>query len=149
MSFSSPVIDFPLTGIIGQNTNVAVEVAAFVLNRPTSPADTDSTDNILLKEMLWEKQYGASVSKLSYQENVSTYPNPASGVLNVSLLYAESGNVTIELLDLSGKSAVLEQPISVSQSNYKVDVSAIENGVYILKVTNGDTVSTSKVTVAH
>jgi hypothetical protein len=70
--------------------------------------------------------------------------------LNVKLLFAESNAVNIELFDLTGKVVALPNTSQFSASNqYTFDVADLSKGVYILKVTNGTKVSTSKVTISH
>lgn len=134
----------------GTNTDVTVLVQAFVLNRSTNPIDADSTDNLFLKEMIWEKQYGASVLSTDFTNNIATYPNPAKNTLTIELATAQSNEVTIELMDLTGKIVTRIDNITMINANqYKVDVSSLEKGMYVVKVTNGAEVSTTKVTVSH
>lgn len=139
-----------IEGVVGQTTNVDVAISAYILNRTTNPVDADSTDNVFFHSILWEKQYGASVAGLTYDENIAAYPNPANNVLNVDLLYAANRSVKVELLDLSGKVVTIDDNItSVTPTQFKVDVAGLEKGIYVLKVTNGETVSTRKVTITH
>tara|TARA_B110000902_G_scaffold44957_1_gene50442 strand:- start:7512 stop:8255 length:744 start_codon:yes stop_codon:yes gene_type:complete len=150
VDITTPVRDIQLTGIVGQTTNIDLALSAYVFNRTSSPVDADSTDNTLLESILWEKQYGASVANLTYNENIAAYPNPASDVLNVNLLFAKSKDVQVELFDISGKIATTqENTTAVSPTHHKLDVSGLEKGVYILKVTNGSEISTRKVTITH
>ncbi|MFB1004707.1 MAG: hypothetical protein QMC70_11290, partial [Bacteroidia bacterium] len=75
VDITTPVRDIQLTGIVGQTTNIDLALSAYVFNRTSSPVDADSTDNTLLESILWEKQYGASVANLTYNENIAAYPN--------------------------------------------------------------------------
>jgi hypothetical protein len=56
----------------------------------------------------------------------------------------------VELIDITGK-VVLSENVSSSISNngYTLDVSNVPNGIYIVKVVNGEQVNTSKVSVVH
>lgn len=71
-----------------------------------------------------------SVETPTIQEHsgINIYPNPVSGKLN--LVMNESA-VRIELLDLAGK---IMKSQKATSNNEIVDLSAIERGVYILKV---------------
>ena len=83
-------------------------------------------------------------------DNIAVYPNPANDQLNVQLIFAESNAVNIELLDLSGKMvASPNKNQAISPNQYTLDVTDLSKGIYILKVTNGTKVSTSKVTISH
>ena len=149
-SFQSPVFNVGINGTVGTSAPVNLAVLTYVFNRGTNAVDADSTDNLIINPYIWEKQYGASVADLTYNENIAAYPNPANDVLNVNLLFATSKDVQVELFDLSGKIATTqENTTAVSPTHHKLDVSGLEKGIYILKVTNGDTVSTRKVTITH
>ncbi|MDG2455216.1 MAG: T9SS type A sorting domain-containing protein [Bacteroidia bacterium] len=149
-SFQSPVFNVGVNGTVGTSAPINLAVLTYVFNRGTNPVDADSTDNLITSPYIWEKQYGASVADLTYNENIAAYPNPANDVLNVNLLFATSKDVQVELFDLSGKIATTqENTTAVSPTYHKLDVSGLEKGIYILKVTNGDTVSTRKVTITH
>jgi hypothetical protein len=151
-SFQSPTYNVSLNNqTLGATVPINMAVFAYVYNRSTSPVDADSTDNTLFKSYLWEKQYGASISSTSYNDdNLAVYPNPVSEELNVNLLFAQSNNVSIQLMDLTGKVVVDNSNIiGLSPNNYTMGVAGLENGLYILRVANGDKVSTTKVTVAH
>jgi len=149
-TITTPASNLRVNGIIGETTNIDLALSAYVYNRTTNPVDADSSDNVVLESILWEKQYGASVANLTYNENIAAYPNPANETLNVNLLFAQSSDVKVELFDLAGKVATAPENVNaVSPTEYKLDVAGLEKGVYILKVTNGTSVSTRKVTITH
>lgn len=66
-------------------------------------------------------------------EGLKIYPNPATNVLNISTNRNEVLNVTI--VDVVGKE-VLNESI---QSSAKLDVSQLQNGLYIIKFEGSDT----------
>ena len=59
--------------------------------------------------------------------NVSVYPNPASGVVNVSV----EGNAKFQLFNISGQS-VMSRDISGTTS---IDVSSLNSGIYFSRIT--------------
>ncbi|MEJ2593617.1 MAG: lamin tail domain-containing protein [bacterium] len=70
------------------------------------------------------------------QENVIIYPNPGSGEFSISMpLDIE---VTVELFDLRGQRLMLK----TLKGSQKIDLTAIEHGMYLLKITDPETVST-------
>ncbi|MBR9860260.1 T9SS type A sorting domain-containing protein [bacterium] len=110
------------------------------------------TDNVRQELLVWYdvKGWGVSVEEVVYNNNLDVYPNPASTVLNVSILHSSFSNVSIELYDLSGKLVLSENNLERFDNNYyNLDVSAVDNGMYILRVKHGDDVSTTKVSVSH
>lgn len=131
---------------------VVVGVSSYLFDRSTDLIDTDSTNNLLGENMIWYNEYrnGVSVSEVDYNGKISAFPNPANDVLNVDLLYTKVADLNIELIDLTGKTVISERPQNISQSGaFQLSTASVENGVYVLKVTNGTEVSTRKVTVAH
>ncbi|MEI8116215.1 MAG: nidogen-like domain-containing protein [Flavobacteriia bacterium] len=84
--------------------------------------------------------YDANLSGLSplSEERLSVYPNPASTILNIDGMHAAD---QIRLLDLQGK-IVLDG----SQQSKSLDISELEKGVYLLRVTReGKHVQTIKI----
>ncbi|MBK9318307.1 MAG: T9SS type A sorting domain-containing protein [Bacteroidetes bacterium] len=76
--------------------------------------------------------------------NVSVYPNPVNNMLNVFV----SENAQIELSDLSGRVIMTVNNVLADQKQ-ELNVAGVADGVYMLKVWNGEFVSTSKVVVKH
>ena len=132
--------------------NVVVGVSSYLFDRTANLIDSDSTNNLLGANIIWYNEYrnGVSVNEVDYNGKVAAYPNPANDILNVELLYTKVADVKIELVDLVGKSVISEGFPSFSQHGaFQLSTTSIKNGIYILKVTNGDAVSTRKVTITH
>jgi hypothetical protein len=84
--------------------------------------------------------YDANLSGLSplSEERLSIYPNPASSILNIDGMHAAD---QIQLLDLQGKSI-----LSGNQQSKSLDISTLEKGVYLLRVTReGKHIQTVKI----
>ena len=60
---------------------------------------------------------------------VNVYPNPASDILNVQV----SENSTLQLVDLNGRTMFMKSDVNGTE---EISVSAIESGVYMLKIYN-------------
>ena len=65
---------------------------------------------------------------------LSTYPNPANNTLNVSFAKTNTGSVVYSILDVSGKVVVQENELTPT-----IDISALNNGNYFLKVSSETT----------
>jgi hypothetical protein len=76
------------------------------------------------------------------QLNVKAWPNPASDNMNISLEH--EGVATVEVLDISGRSVLNTQQVSGTQIN--IDLSSLESGVYLVRVTEGSSSETIRVT---
>lgn len=104
----------------------------------------------LLVAILTAFTLNASGNPFQDDPGLTVYPNPASEQLNVRL---QSGNPIapqIRILDLTGK-VVLEfdDPFSLSGENFRasIDISDLSNGIYFVKVVQGDKAYTKKLVV--
>jgi hypothetical protein len=77
------------------------------------------------------------------------YPNPASDVLNIALTLPQSGEVTIELYDLTGRVVASKniQVVSAGEFSENLDVSGLANGVYTLRATQASLSASERVVV--
>ena len=78
-----------------------------------------------------------------------TYPNPASATVAVLLSREISGPATAEVFDLSGR-CVLRRSLGANNGNsFMLNAAGLPQGVHLLRVTDGDEISTSKLVVAR
>jgi hypothetical protein len=96
---------------------------------------------------------GALESKVLVNEKISiaTFPNPVVNNLFVKLSLQNSGTVSIQMIDLSGR-IVLNQQRRLKQGMQQISVNEIKQkgitpGVYMLTVTTPDEVKTTKIAV--
>jgi len=75
-------------------------------------------------------------------EGVALYPNPAANVLNIR----NAENASIQVFDILGKKLMELNNISVDQ---EINVSSLQTGTYLVKITNGAAVSTEKFIIAR
>ena len=75
--------------------------------------------------------------------SISVYPNPTNGVLNISIPSELTGLTSIEVYDAIGKLAVKE---TLSNDANTINLSKLENGMYVFKIINNNkTVKVGKV----
>ena len=83
------------------------------------------------------KLYNANYTSISEQSNVnnavSLYPNPVFEELIIEIDQSIQGNVTLEIYNISGKKVLSEDYIN---RNSVINLSALDSGVYIAKVSN-------------
>jgi len=81
--------------------------------------------------------------------NIEIYPNPANSILTINLEIDEFDKGEIKLFSLVGRE-VLSADIQSGVEKTTIDISNIENGVYIIKIiTDGNETHTQKLTIAH
>ena len=81
-----------------------------------------------------------TVSFTAVSQGINIYPNPTSGLLSITLPYAEVAH-EVALFDMNGK--MIDSKASNSQ--IQMDLSSYPNGVYFVKIKSGDKVITEKV----
>jgi Secretion system C-terminal sorting domain len=82
-------------------------------------------------------------------DNFSIYPNPTNRLVNVDFETNHKGRVTIELLDMVGKVLFKTQVASeIGTNQYPIPVAKFADGAYILKMTDGLTVSVQRLVIA-
>jgi PKD repeat protein len=85
---------------------------------------------------------GVSSSDLNYFE---VFPNPNAGEFQIQLGNID-GDLSIEVVDLLGKTIKVVDT-SVIADNYNVDLGQVAEGIYMVVVRNGTTITTKKIVV--
>lgn len=81
---------------------------------------------------------------------IVVYPNPANGMATVRLNPADTeAGMEIAIFDQMGR--LVNAPVSNTSEKYEmnVDFSNVTTGVYFVRVTNGENVTTKKMVVSH
>lgn len=104
------------------------------------PAIMDSFSNrvILLEEILSNFRLYAGLNNEKPESSLlSIYPNPAKEFIQLAFPSAFSGHtLQIQIVDLSGRSVYTGEVIA-EKPGTKMDIHSLENGMYILKLTDG------------
>jgi len=104
-------------------------------------------DHPELAEYIWGTQTGVvwTNSSLSVDDNnlatINLYPNPASGIINIS---GVTENITLEIVDPLGKIILIK---TVDRNQNQIDISQLENGIYIFKLSDATSVTIKKIIV--
>ena len=83
----------------------------------------------------------SGVDEESLESKIVIYPNPVINYLNIDLRSKVDRNTDLEILDLSGRK-VFSKSIRYFD---KLDLSALESGVYILQIRHGEQVVSKKI----
>ncbi|MES2558709.1 MAG: DUF4397 domain-containing protein [Bacteroidota bacterium] len=80
--------------------------------------------------------------------SLSVYPNPANNELHIAFQSQESDDITIEIMDLTGKVIVVQKRDMHSGFNDIVtNISSLNNGLYILNIKSDQQVLGSKINI--
>ena len=84
-----------------------------------------------------------AVKDLKFNEiDVSIYPNPVQNQLNLKFANSNFETIDLQMFDASGRTVLKVADILSKGSEYKVDVSKMNNGIYLLKLnTSGKTIT--------
>ena len=77
------------------------------------------------------------------------YPNPADNYLMIELPESAENITTISLFNSFGRLIHLYDKELQNKNQVVIDISALENGVYFLKVCSGRKCVTKKISVIH
>ena len=71
------------------------------------------------------------------------YPNPASDIINIQPRAFQSGEITIEVIDLMGKPVLFTK--ESSDEHIILDISSLAKGLYLIKITSEGVIKTYKI----
>lgn len=80
----------------------------------------------------------------TFDKYFSIYPNPTDGIVNVNYFGIENANMTIEILDLTGK--VVSSYVT-SSYNYTLDLSQLSAGIYTMQIVGDGGIATKKISL--
>ncbi len=88
-------------------------------------------------------------SNTDYNLNdIAVSPNPSNDVINVSVLNPAFAAKSADIIDAQGKLVQTITPQAGFHDSMRFDISALENGVYILRLSNGNSFRTTNFVVA-
>lgn len=101
------------------------------INTSANTDDTTAIDYILVGEA------PTGIEDINSQVSFSIFPNPAQQLLHVLLKDAANANTQINISDMLGRT-VMERSIQNGTAESQIDVSSIQNGVYVIRVIDGN-----------
>ncbi|MGB0177240.1 MAG: T9SS type A sorting domain-containing protein, partial [Owenweeksia sp.] len=82
---------------------------------------------------------GISIEENIISRSLAIYPNPTAGMVNVSFTTGSSDDVTLRIVDLSGKVVkMIRSSNNNGRYDEKLDITELARGSYLLKVQSGD-----------
>jgi len=85
-----------------------------------------------------------SIDEINNNGNLqlNIFPNPVSGILNVSL--KESNTIDLSILNTLGQTIIKKQLPKNNQENIQLNISSLPSGIYIIQVTGKNNSATAK-----
>lgn len=146
-------LTFNIAGIPvdGLSFNGPFAVQSLLQDRPDLILETQGTltNNTSTKTIPYinEKGWGVSVSTISSNSTLSIYPNPTSSLLNIDVAtIGAAQDAVLEIVDMTGKVVMTVNGYN-TESGFNVNVEGLNKGIYLVRVQNGDFISTSKISI--
>jgi len=108
---------------------------------------TDSNGCTAISERIFVPYVG-STPRPGVDHYIYVYPNPSSGEIYIRA-QALSQNTNISILDVNGKRVLNQTISSLSQSEIKLDISGIENGVYFIQIIGDSIIANERVIIQN
>lgn len=74
---------------------------------------------------------------LGLSKNVTVFPNPTSGLVNIAAILTEKTNLTVTVTNALGQTLINNKYNEISNELLSLDLSNLNNGVYFVTVSNG------------
>jgi hypothetical protein len=81
---------------------------------------------------------GTAVNEMAKERFCSIYPNPTTDILNIALSSSKEGNYTYTVLNQLGQTILSGDIMLANGKPASINTQEISNGVYFLKITNGN-----------
>jgi len=143
-AMDEPAISDPIEDLAQNSTDVYIKGKSIAfLESKIGPKDIDELPPLQSSGMMIQQTNEAEIVYEILQV-VSIYPNPSTGQVYFDYPNYESGILTVQLIDLSGKEVYRYD--SQSESNgERVDLSAVKKGMYMARISiDGVYVETQK-----
>lgn len=89
---------------------------------------------------------GISLSTETFNsETFKVYPNPSTGIFNLKTDSVQQ--LSISVIDITGKEIFNQQNVNIQDNNYKIDLSDYSSGIYILNIKTSTSTTIKKLIV--
>ncbi|MBE0638600.1 MAG: C10 family peptidase [Bacteroidales bacterium] len=112
---------------------------------PTFNPAMPNTENYFVIDGISAIEMLTRINEQTTVINFEIYPNPVSENLNIRFNNKDSGNFTIEIMNLPGE--MVCTPVNTSNAQVSINLSHLAEGCYLVRVSNGIAQTTSKVIV--
>lgn len=93
----------------------------------------------------------ASLNELNaFSNTIAIYPNPTSNVATLSFENNQTKETNISVINSVGQEVInLDLGAVSGLQNVEIDAASLESGIYLVKITSGNDVTTKRMSVAH
>ncbi|HTL82026.1 MAG TPA: T9SS type A sorting domain-containing protein [Bacteroidia bacterium] len=111
--------------------------------------NAEVVSNVIYQDDYDSTLFQVGMSESENQLSSSFYPNPASDLINMTIDLKKSGPVSIEIMDLSGKTVLSEGEGAHSAGEFSTSISThdLSAGTYVLRVSSSDQLNVHKLVI--
>jgi lysyl endopeptidase len=132
----------PASAMIGSQVAMRVRMSYQPDDGAITPCGTSQYGEV--EDYLINIQATAGLEEAGIFADVSVFPNPASDKVSVDLSSVSAENVSVTLIDMTGKILTVQKNVAGTVASF--DMSTRAKGMYQVRISDGSSVSTRKVT---
>jgi len=121
---------------VDQFTNKTIKVDAKF--KYTFTIDANNQNTFGSERFYLTTSMSTAVNEMAKESFCSIYPNPTTDILNIALSSSKEGNYTYTVLNQLGQTIFSGDIMLVNGKPASIKTQDISNGVYFLKITNGN-----------
>jgi membrane-associated protease RseP (regulator of RpoE activity) len=106
------------------------------------------TETVCCDEPIIGNSKSENATAIATNIKLNIFPNPAANTLQIISDKALLGETTVSILDINGSEVLNKTFSSEGAMNYKLDISTIANGNYIVKIMNSNFNASRKLVIA-
>lgn len=84
-------------------------------------------------------------TKVDLRTNI--YPNPSTGIINLSLLSTSEENIQVEVFNLLGKREFSSSLYDLINNNFQLDLTSLSKGVYLIRLSTSQAEQIQKIQI--
>jgi hypothetical protein len=89
----------------------------------------------------------SSINENIFNGKLTVYPNPSKGIFNIDLVDVKNGDYLISVSNILGEEVYSETRGVNSTTSTTINLSDLENGIYMLNIQNGDSSISKKLII--
>ena len=121
---------------VDQFTNKTIKVDAKF--KYTFTIDANNQNTFGSERFYLTTSMGTGANEMAKESFCSIYPNPTTDILNIALSSSKEGNYTYTVLNQLGQTILSGDLMLANGKPASINTQEISNGVYFLKITNGN-----------
>lgn len=86
----------------------------------------------------------------TFDSNISVYPNPSSGLVNIEFFNHDEETLQLMVTDQMGRTVLMkEQGVIGGNNRYTIDLSHLPSGYYFIQLNSASIIKTERVFISH